>query len=151
MGLGSECPSQLWAWMTFGKLLSLFMFLISLWVVYKGAAVSDRCLCSALYFCCGELQFYFQSEVNWCWQINYQIDTFASLVYDKYLPTTPACILTLRSAAIKHVQARLYGGRKKKIVCKTIFSCTDDLISRVVFSSLLAFFLVWCSFGVIFL
>lgn len=40
------------------------------------------CLCSALYFYCVELQFCFRSEVNWCWQINYQIDTLASLVYD---------------------------------------------------------------------
>lgn len=37
--------------------------------------------------------------------------------------------------------------RKRKL-CKPIFSCIYNLISRVVFSSLLALFLVWCFFGI---
>lgn len=120
----------------------------------KGATVFDRCLYSALCFCCAELHFYFPSEVNWSWQINYQRDALASLVYDKYVPTIPLCIPDLegflKSAAINHVQARLYWGRKKKTVCKPIVSCTDNLISRIVFSFHLALFLVWCFFGFFF-
>lgn len=152
VGLGGRCPSLLWSWMTFGKSLSLFY-------------VSDFSLsCLQRYntfwqmfvFCpmfLAELQFYFESEVNWCWQINYRVDTLASLVYKKYFPTVPLCIPNLEgflSSAIKHVQGRLHWGRRKKTVCKSIFSCIDNLISRMVYSSLLALFLDWCFFGFFF-
>ena len=59
VGLCSKSSSQLWSWMTFGRSLTLFMFLISpLYLIYKGGTLSDRCLC------CPELQFCFESEIN---------------------------------------------------------------------------------------